>query len=227
MFQHGKANIRTKAGKLVLQCKKKFRLYWLNNVCAVVVGNRANAGIAEEVDPNSWASWHRRYGHISNSTLELLVKNQSVEGLTVDPESRLEDEDCESCIQAKMHRRPFPRKALHRSKEPGEGIHSDLWGPARTRSTEGNYYYISFTDDASRRKTVLFMRTKDEAKFKVMEHIEWLEWQRGYKPKWIRVDEGTEYVKAVQGLGYRQISRRRRPINRPINRPKTSAEPIE
>jgi hypothetical protein len=38
------------------------------------------------------------------------------------------------------------------------------------------------------------MRTKDEAKFKVMEHIEWLEQQRSYKPKWIHVDEGTEYL---------------------------------
>jgi hypothetical protein len=154
-----------------LQGKKKFRLYWIDKVNAVTIGNRAHTGNGEE-DPKSWAAWHRRYGHVSDSTLELIIKNNSVEGLTVDPESRRDAADCESCIQAKMHRRPFPHKALHRSQSPGEGIHSDLWGPARTRSTEGNYYYISFTDDASRRFTILFMRSKDQAKTRVMEHVE-------------------------------------------------------
>jgi hypothetical protein len=39
-----------------------------------------------------------------------------------------------------------------------------------------------------------FVRTKDQAKTKVMEHVKWLEWQYGYKPKWIRVNEGKEYL---------------------------------
>ncbi|KAJ7096119.1 hypothetical protein C8R44DRAFT_644627, partial [Mycena epipterygia] len=81
-------------------------------------------------------------GHISNTMLELLVKNKSVEGLTIDPESRSKAEDCEACIQAEMHWRPFLHKALHRSENPGEGVHSDLWGPAHTRSTKGNCYYL-------------------------------------------------------------------------------------
>jgi transposase InsO family protein len=38
------------------------------------------------------------------------------------------------------------------------------------------------------------MRSKDQAKTKVMEHIEWLEQQHGFKAKWIRVDEGREYL---------------------------------
>jgi hypothetical protein len=27
-----------------------------------------------------------------------------------------------------------------------------------------------------------------------MEQVEWLEWQYGYKPKWISVNEGKEYL---------------------------------
>lgn len=38
------------------------------------------------------------------------------------------------------------------------------------------------------------MRSKDQAKTKVMEHIERLERQHGYKPKWIRIDEGRKYL---------------------------------
>jgi transposase InsO family protein len=189
-FKDGTAQIRNKDGRLVLRGKKKFRLYWLE--ARAVVGNTANIRTTED---NSWETWHRRYGHISDSKLELLMKNQSVERLTVDPASKTEVK-CGSCIKAKTHRKSFPLKARHRGKDAGGGIHSDLWGPARTRSTEGSYYYISFTDDATRRIIVLFLKTKDEAKTKVMDHIAWLERQHGLKPKWIRVDEGSKYLNA-------------------------------
>jgi hypothetical protein len=124
-FQHSKANIKARNGQLILQGKKKSQLYWLENFCAVKAENQVNTGNAKEVDRNSWVSWHRRCGHISNSSLELLVKNQSI-GLTIDPDSNSQEE-CESCIQAKMHRQLFPQKALRHSQEPGEDIHSDLW----------------------------------------------------------------------------------------------------
>jgi hypothetical protein len=58
-FQHGKANIKARNCQLILQGKKKSRLYWLDNVYAVKAENRVNAGNAKEVDRNSWASWHR------------------------------------------------------------------------------------------------------------------------------------------------------------------------
>jgi hypothetical protein len=122
-FQHGKANIKARNGQLVLQGKKKSWFYWLGNVCTVKAENRVNAGNTKEVNWNSWASWHRQCGHISNSLLGL-VKNQSV-GLTIDPDSNSEEE-CESCIQAKMHWQPFPCTALHHSQVPGEGIYSNL-----------------------------------------------------------------------------------------------------
>jgi hypothetical protein len=192
-FKNGKANIYSKSGKLFLEGKKVNRLYWLD-AKTVLPGNHANVGNLEGNNPNSWMAWHRRYGHVSDSTLELLVRNESVEGFTIDPSTKSDADLCEACIEAKMHRKPFPHEALHRSENPGEGTHSDLWGPARTRSTEGNYYYISFTDDKSRRITVLFMKNKNEAETKVLDHVGWLERQYGYKLKWIRVDEGGEYL---------------------------------
>jgi hypothetical protein len=48
--QHGKANIKARNSQLVLQGKKKSRLYWLDNVCTVKAENRVNAGNAKEVD---------------------------------------------------------------------------------------------------------------------------------------------------------------------------------
>jgi hypothetical protein len=38
-FQHGKANIKARNSQLVLQGKKKSRLYWLDNVCVVKAEN--------------------------------------------------------------------------------------------------------------------------------------------------------------------------------------------
>jgi hypothetical protein len=42
--------------------------------------------------------------------------------------------------------------------------------------------------------TVLFMKNKNQAETKVLDHVGWLERQYGFKLKWIRVDEGGEYL---------------------------------
>jgi hypothetical protein len=129
-FQHGRANLKARNGQLVLQGKKKSQLYWLDNVCTVKAENQANARNAKDVNQNSWASWHHQYGHIFNSLLELLVKNQSV-GLTNDPDSNSEGE-LNLAFKQRYTSNCSHAKPFHHSQEPGDGIHSDLWGPAHT-----------------------------------------------------------------------------------------------
>lgn len=191
-FKGGQVQIFDKYRNLLANGEQNHRLYHLKVHTREV--EHAKADNAEQ-QLYTWKEWHRKYGHIGNSTLELLKQQGLVEGLTIDLNSESMG-DCEACIQAKAHRKPFPHKSNHRSDKPGDGTHSDLWGPARIKSTEGNRYYKSFTDDASRRLTVFFLKTKqgEEVKFKVIEYIRWIERQYGAKPKWIRVDEGKEYL---------------------------------
>lgn len=139
-----------------------------------------------------WNEWHRRYGHIAVLALEKLAKEGLVTGLDVDPTHS--PSTCEACIASKLTTRPFPKESETRASAPGERTFSDVWGPARTTSIRGSRYYITCTDDATRRTTVLFMRDKTEAKVKVINYFTYLERQLGFQPKKLRIDNGGEYV---------------------------------
>jgi hypothetical protein len=49
--------------------------------------------------------------------------------------------------------------------------HTDLWGPYSIASINGNKYYISFVDDASKEGKVEFLKTKDKANQLVKNHF--------------------------------------------------------
>ncbi|KZV89460.1 hypothetical protein EXIGLDRAFT_582859, partial [Exidia glandulosa HHB12029] len=85
-------------------------------------------------------------GHLSISSLKTLQAKKLVSGFEVTPCST-PSPTCETCIQAKLARRPFPAEASHRSDTLGERVMSDIWGPAPVQAKGGYRYYISFTDD--------------------------------------------------------------------------------
>ena len=71
---------------------------------------------------------------------------------------------------------------------------SDVWGPARVESIGRWKYYISFTDDAKRYVTTLFLCTKDEAQSRIKEYVNMIENKFGRAPKYLRFDNGKELV---------------------------------
>lgn len=85
--------------------------------------------------------WHRRLGHMSEKGMEILMKRELI------PKMCFGDKEFfEHCVYGKHHKRSF--KAT--SKGILDYIHSDLWGPSRTKSCGGASYFISFIDDYSR-----------------------------------------------------------------------------
>ena len=150
------------------------------------------AMVAKEGENESWDEWHRRFGHVSAKSLQDLKRKEMVSGFNVDMESK--PTECEACIQSKLVHRPFPAEATTRAEKPGELTYSDLWGPARTQSIGGARYFMSFTDDYSRKISVVFLKDKSEATERMKEYITYLErkWER--LPKAIRVDNGKEFV---------------------------------
>lgn len=84
--------------------------------------------------------WHRRLGHPSFGYLKHLF-----------PElfSSLHESDfrCETCIQAKSHRVPYPIR-LNKCETPFVLIHSDVWGPAPITSSSGIRWFVTFVDDS-------------------------------------------------------------------------------
>jgi hypothetical protein len=103
--------------------------------------------------------------------------------------------DCEACIQAKQTHVPFPQSTSKEdSRVPGEMTHSDVWGPARTESLRGSQYFISFTDNCTRKCTIEFMKLKSEVGVKVRQYVMQLKTRHSMQPRMIRIDNGTEYI---------------------------------
>ena len=116
-----------------------------------------------------------------------------MDGLTVVPSPIV---DCPSCIEAKQSRLSFPQMSEPRNTKPGEMIHTDVWGPARTEALSGRAcWYISLIDDATQYCEVRFMVSKGEASEKLKEYLTYLEHQLGCRTKAVRADNGKEYLK--------------------------------
>jgi hypothetical protein len=69
-----------------------------------------------------------------------------------------------------------------------------VWGPTKEASMGGSRYFVTFTDDFSRKLWVYFMKQKSEvfSKFKLWKAE--VENQTGRKIKYLRSDNGTEYT---------------------------------
>ena len=61
--------------------------------------------------------WHHRYGHLGFKNLELLSKQNMVNGL---PQIIRDDHICESCVLGKHHRDAFPKGKAWRASKPLE-----------------------------------------------------------------------------------------------------------
>ena len=106
----------------------------------------------------------------SPTMLNQISKEGIVDGLSID-QSTIPSNTCEACIQAKQAHKPFPKEAQNRSKEPGERVMSDVWGPARVESIGQWKWYISFVDNCTRFGTVLFLKQKSDATGRIKEHL--------------------------------------------------------
>ena len=103
-----------------------------------------------------------RLGYINLNRINKLVKEGILGDLVFQPM-----EVCESCLEGKMTKRPFPAKG-NKTNTLLELVHTDVCGPINIRARGGYQYFITFTDDHSRYGYVYLMQHKSEAfeKFK-------------------------------------------------------------
>lgn len=104
--------------------------------------------------------WHKRFGHISHSSLATLAGKEMVEGL---PKIRIDGAVCEICMKGKQNRENIPKKSTWRSSRGLELVHSDIYGPITPVSESGKRYVINFIDDYSRKCWTFFLAEKSEA----------------------------------------------------------------
>ena len=104
---------------------------------------------------------------------------------------------CGSCQHGKHVRASFKEKVHQSTLHPLEIIHTDLCGPARTRTLQGELYFMLFIDDFSRMSWVTFLKNKSEAftKFKLFKAK--VENESGRKIKCLRSDNGGEFTSGI------------------------------
>jgi len=109
-------------------------------------GQHSDPSVFKVTEPTqSWETWHKRFGHLGNSSIQMLHDKNLVTGLNVDLQSP--KYECAACVQAKQHVTPFPKASIEVRTKPGEITHTDLWGKYSVQSIHGNQYFHSFLDD--------------------------------------------------------------------------------
>ena len=76
--------------------------------------------------------------------------------------SNLSSIECESCYLRKLTRVPFSKRLDQWTKSPFKLVHTDVWGPSRTESTLGFWYFVTFIDDYSCCTWLFLMKTRAE-----------------------------------------------------------------
>ncbi|GJR83874.1 retrovirus-related pol polyprotein from transposon TNT 1-94 [Tanacetum coccineum] len=111
--------------------------------------------MAKATSSQAWL-WHRRLSYLNFDTINLLSKNNIVNGL---PKLKfIKDHLCSSCELGKAKRKSFHTKTTPRSKRQLQLLHMDLCGPIRVESINGKKYVLVIIDDYSRYTWTHFLR---------------------------------------------------------------------
>jgi len=131
--------------------------------------------------------WHIRMGHPSHKIVRMLpiISNTC--------KSEEFNKVCEVCEKSKQTRNSFP-SSDHHVTAIFELIHCDLWGPYRTPSSCGAYYFLTIMDDYSRGVWIYLLKEKKEVAGMVKSFITFVERQYDKCIKIVRSDNGTEFM---------------------------------
>lgn len=165
-------------------------LYFLNGLArnGEVCSGETSTDTAGSTKNDLTQLWHSRLGHVGQKGLDMLVKSGCIKR---DQVSVIKF--CEDCVIGKTHIVSFG-PAPHLTKDRLDYIHSDLWGsPNVPQSLGGCHYFLSFTDEWSRKVWVYFLKAKDESFQCFVEWKKMVEVEVERKVKKLRTDNGLEF----------------------------------
>ena len=123
-------------------------LYWTTASACVDMVNA--------VESDSFSTfWHKRLSHISEKGLNVLAKKKL---LSYFQSAKLEK--CENCLAGKQNRVSFNSYPPSIKTELLELVHSNLFGPMKTKTLGGALYFVTLIDDCSRKLWVYVLKTK-------------------------------------------------------------------
>ena len=128
-----------------------------------------------------------RLGHTGEKSLQALAKQGLLKCART---CRLDF--CEHCVIEKKIKVKFGT-ATHCTEGILDYVYTNIWGPTKTASIRGNYYFVTFIDDYSRRCWVYTMKHKGEGLKLFVEWKKNLEKSTRRKIKVLRSDNRSEY----------------------------------
>ncbi|GKC22790.1 retrovirus-related pol polyprotein from transposon TNT 1-94 [Tanacetum coccineum] len=145
----------------------------------------------------SWL-WHRRLNHLNFGTINDLVRKDLVRGL---PRLKFEkDHLCSACQLGKSKKYTHKPKSENTIMEVLHTLHMNLCGPIRVQSVNGKKYTLVIVDDYLRFTWVKFLRLKDEIQEFVIKFLKQIQVGVNKTVRYIRTDNGTEFVNQVEAL---------------------------
>lgn len=146
----------------------------------------SNASLCNSaVSISSTDVWHRRLGHLSSKTQNLLLS--SVPGIYVSDFNH-----CNICHLLSKHALPFPHSSIG-THAIFEIIHCDILGSHHTESISGARYFLTIVDDYIRATWVYLMSNKSETLPILQSFIKFITNQFDKRVKKIQSDKGEEF----------------------------------
>lgn len=137
----------------------------------------------------SFSLWHKRLGHPSPQTVQLIISKHSLplHGSSTSPSV------CNECQLGRSSKLSFNKSDCITSS-PLQLIHTDIWGHTPSFSISGYRFYIIFVDDFSRFTWFFPLKEKSQAFFTFQQFKTLVENQFDLKIKILRCDNGGEYT---------------------------------
>ena len=197
----------TKTGCAIRSSRNKLvaRAVALNNIYSIYATpgavDTAYTVSSGRSGPMDWQTAHARMGHLSPSSMKVLLDKQlAVAPPTPTSGTAADIDHCPGCLAGKSHRNPIPTEATHRASRPLQIVHSDLCGPIQLTDADGKVgpkqYIITFIDDYSRFAWVGITadKTAETTLSTFVRYKVWAERYTGFKIQLLRTDGGGEYI---------------------------------
>ena len=163
----------------------------LLETCKCVECEWCNAAVKEKVKTISSDLLHRRFMHMSHTTLRQMVKNKSLDFVLTD----FKEHECDICKANKVTKGTVPDSREEDKADemkPFSHVTSDVKGKMLP-DFFGNQYLVTFTCELTRWTNVYFCKNKSQVKDKFKEYLLWVE-RQGNKVKVLTTDGGGEYT---------------------------------
>lgn len=189
----GKIDVFSEKGSKIFSARKENGLYYCYPKYPNTSKNETKDVGFTTSSTEDLEIWHRRFCHINQKYILNSFNNNSIRGVS---EFKNRDFSCESCKIAKAKRKSFKPISKIRSTEPLQLLHMDVCGPLPTRSLEGHRYFLTITDDFSRKVTIFPLKSKSDVFDCFTRYQRRAERFKNSKIINVRTDNGLEFCHA-------------------------------